>query len=271
LRLTLLAAALAGLLATLAAQARTADPDDVADGAQIGLDTDLAAERSRIEMLLRSPDLDTRKRGCQQIAYSGLTDVALFDPLERQLLADLAASKEKMLWTVPACTRALASSGNPKYRRTVERAFYLKPDDGLAFRGMHQHIKNSLDVMDKFAGWNAIINQSSSHVAGEPLAVTRVFNMLGSGDRHLVREGLKRLKKIAPNYPQAYDRIEGMLLKAVERAPRSREEEDVHAWFCKLLGQSKNPRYIRTLAHVERTSSSEKIRDYAEDSIDRLD
>lgn len=228
------------------------------------------SELADFRRLFAEGDLEQRARVCRNLVFSGITDVALFDRIQAQVLQDYELTRQQgtLVKSIPACIRALASSGNPKYRELILSSVDRKPDRGPSWRYARAHMDRSIGLLDKFPVWNAQINDRRGQVAGEPWGVTRARNMLRADDPFLVKEGLKRARAAAPQHPALYDLIEQLLLADFAQAD-SRERIDLDAWFCKVLGESGNRKYAPTLERVAAQAPAEKLRNHAARVLER--
>jgi hypothetical protein len=250
----------------------SAAEEDNDDSTEVALDVDRNSERARIVAALHSSDLSERGKGCRELEFSGITDHAIFELIEQQMLVDLDETVKGtlMVKTIPSCMKALASSGDQQYRTTMQRALHTRPKHGAGYKWALRSMHRSIDMLNQFAVWNTIINNDTQHQPGQPWAATRALNMLQSHDDQLEREGLKRARKIAALYPPIYDSIEAVLLGDVATPIFDPHREDLLAWYCRTLGESGNAKYTATLTKVAESTESKKLKRYAEKAISAL-
>ncbi|HUP92551.1 MAG TPA: hypothetical protein VM074_09920 [Solimonas sp.] len=216
---------------------------------------DRAAEVAQIKSLLESPDLRERVQAARQLYdFSGIADPAPYELIDRRLREDAAGrDPQELAWDA----KALASSGNPKYRPTLEALGASKQGGRLT-----KHARDALAVLPDFARWNPIINNEATHVAGEEWGLTRARNMLTSGEPQLQRGGLRRLKAYRSTHPELYDLV-AQELKKIDLAKAEAAEDipvlDTAAWFCRALGESGDMKYEALLLEIRRAATTHKI------------
>ena len=84
---------------------------------------DLNAEKAMYIKAFTSGNLDVIKGKARNLEWTGWSDPAIFDPLEKKIIENLGASDKYSLDSVAWMIRALGSSGNPKYLPTLNRVF----------------------------------------------------------------------------------------------------------------------------------------------------
>jgi hypothetical protein len=254
--------ALAALLLAASAAAAAAEGDD------------RSAEIQSILTALRGPDQAERTRACRSLGYSGLTDPVLFDFIEQKVLADFAEVPQdgsprdrELEQEISWCVKALAFSGNARYRPTLER---LSESLGR----IRDHALTALEWLPDFEHWNRAINSPANHKPGQAWAVTRALNMLKSSDVVLQKEGLKAIKELnGPDPAPLYDEVERQLLEEFADccARDDAKREDLLAWYAKALGESGRPKYRPTLVRVANEARTPKMRRHADKALTALD
>lgn len=228
---------------------------------------DRSAEIARALDALGSPVRDERVAACKSLSFSGITDAAVYDRIEKNVWAaykqhrpadgragsaDREAEQEAG-W----CLKALAYAGSEKYRPTLEQ---LAQVPGR----IADHAENTLPRIADFARWNPIINATAGHLPGESWDTTRARNMVSASDPPLEREGLKAIKALKDDPTPLHDIVEAKLLKVyLQPFERDSDEEDIAAWYCRSLAASRNAKYVPTLRKVATDAPSVKVRKYA--------
>ena len=100
--------------------------------------------------------------------------------------------------------------------------------------------------------------------------VAELKKMLESND---LREKTIAAKKIAKTYSQNQELLETVneqLLKEYQKKTRDKYYAEAMAWFCNVLGASRNKKYISTLEKVAKEAPNRKLKKYAIKNLRRL-
>jgi hypothetical protein len=196
----------------------------------------------------------------EQMRWSGITDVRLYDEVEKQLLAgylrtDLDKSSRGMLAHL---TRALAYSGNNKYRSTLE---LVRTD--AAISKVRNHAKKALIQLDDYIVWNDLIADSDVNVEGKHVEEATYMKMLSTDNvmvQRLAARGIFHDKQLDPDLlALAAEKLRGLYWKP----GLDSEAQDTVAWLCKAIGQSGWLEYKELLSRVAAKSPYKKIKKYA--------
>jgi hypothetical protein len=234
-------------------------------------EADHTAEMRRISGLLNSASYEDRIQGCRDLYFSGITDEGFFDVVERRLQAaykKAAASgddeeAQEMAWYA----KALASSGNPKYAKSLE-ALANAPQGKLG--STYRHLEQSAFMLTEFQRWTPIINSEINHRPGQSWEVTSTINLLRTHETELQRAGIKRARLLGPTYPELYDAIETLLLERYRGSLRDGHKADIVAWYCRTLGESGRRKYLDTLTTVASAATAKSVHKHAEKAIEEL-
>lgn len=222
---------------------------------------DRAAEITQYLGLVQSDSVQSRRQAAADLAWVGLSDRRLFEPLADrlrrwQLAGSPAADTEEML----AYVAALGGSGLAEYRAVLQ---------GLA-AGKQAAVADAataaLAELDHSAAWNAIISDDARVSAQVPFPIALYLNMLESGDPGLVLRGAERVQA---------ERLENeFVLRALERVLeqqyRDRDDEDWVAALgasCDALAYAGGPAYRKVLERVSRHAASKALRKRAAEAM----
>ena len=196
----------------------------------------------------------------RRLQWSGITDVRLYDEIEKQLLAgylrtDLDKASRGMLSHL---ARALACSGNNKYRSTLE----IVRTNAVTSQ-VRNHAKKALIQLDDYIVWNELIAVSDINVEGKHVEEAAYMKMLDTDNvmvQRLAARGIFHDKLLDPDV---------LALAAVKltnlywKPGLDNQAQDSIAWLCKAIGQSGWVEYKDLLSRVAERSPYKKIKNYA--------
>lgn len=222
---------------------------------------DRGAEVAKLIAQIDSPEYTDHIAAARHLwDFSGLTDPAIYERIERFLVASEKGRgierhlKNELAWFA----KALASSGDPRYLPTLEAIAKLQGVDS----GVKNHAEKAAEILPRFTRWNAIINSDANAAPGQPEDVTRALNMVKSGEAELLRGGLRIMKRHRKEMPQLYEVIEKELRRidwVRAEAERDLPVLDTTAWLCRGLGQSGDEKYAAMLLEMHRAAKTRKV------------
>lgn len=232
-----------------------------------------ASEQQRVTTQIASASYSQRIDGLRDVCFSGLTSESFFDALAAKFKAQwdkAVASGEKddaqeAAWMV----KALACSGNPKYLPVMQG---VGESSERHMRAANRHVADSIEDLPKYQRWNPVVYSEAGHPAGQSWELTTSLNMLRSQESELSLMGVKRLSRLAAETPAVNEEIEKVLLARYTTAEPADDRyfDDALAWYCRVLGDSGNPKYKATLEKVENDAASPKIRKHAAKALARF-
>ena len=101
--------------------------------------------------------------------------------------------------------------------------------------------------------------------------VAMYMNMLKSNNVAQRTEAAKKISGSGLTDPKLFNTINVMLLERYQSDPNKGIHIDEMAWLCKALASSGMSEYETTLQKVADTTSSQKLRKYAIQSLERID
>lgn len=229
-------------------------------------------ERLRLSRGLASADAEVRSRACHAFEYSGISDPLLMGRVADWVETNFVRTHAEGFIPAeqPECVRALASSGDLRYRPILQRAVDLRPARGAGYRFVRAHLQRSLEVLPLYAAWNAQINLRDTTRPGQPWPVTRALNLLRSPEFLLQREGLARARALAPLHPPLYADLAARLELELARPGGDPERIDFAAHLCRALAESRDPRYAGLLQRAAADAQPAKLRKHARRALDEL-
>lgn len=210
------------------------------------------------------------KKFTQAIKWSGISDEALFDRVEHNLIHDeiVISRKERAKYHeyISWLVQALAYSGNAKYKPTI-----IKFTDRKKFTSkINRHAERSLEVLDDYTKWNYEISTGLKGVSYENLPRTRISNLIMSSSPLLQRVGVRKAIDEFRTDEEMMDLIEKRLLEVYPNTGGDRFTLDAASWMCRALGESGNPKYIETLELVSESSKDAPVRKWANRAINEM-
>jgi len=196
----------------------------------------------------------------QELQWSGLSDVRLFDDIEQRFLSKYNNGKfdKADIETMNYEMRALGYSGNTKYLTTLEE---IKSNRDA--RSLHRHAKKALRDMENFKVWNKLIAESELPVEGKNAEISTYLKMLNTDNTFVQRLAARvmfhdRLRD-EDLLALAANKLEGLY----KLGNLNKEEQDTAAWLCKAIGQSGVSEYLSLLAKVTAETPYPKIKKYS--------
>jgi hypothetical protein len=213
----------------------------------------------RFIAIFQQSDATAQNRAVEDLAWMGLSDLRLFDPIEQRILAEERAARESRAEKdrIARYMRALGFSGRPKYRSTLNR-FTL---DQVYMRYADQAIKD----LPYYQRWNPIISARADWDPNLSDEANRVMNMLRSDDLLLQRIAAKRVWFGIQDEP-ALDLLAARLRDAYPKEWQG-EEADSVAWMAKALGRADKGKYRSLLDEVVAGSPTRGVRNQAASAL----
>ncbi len=202
-----------------------------------------------------------------EISGAGLNNTQLFDEVEKRLIqqhqAQLVDRKDQLLARqVSALTRTLASSGNYKYKASIDQIFRETRSNGVKRRA--KRMKNKFDW---YAKRNSIMQNMSQHIEGQDLMTTRLLNLINKEDNLLRRYGAEELSRQS-HAEAAILQVIAERLENEHIDPQDNLHLDTLAWFCRILGQFAKEEYRPLLQGIaDNKELRKKLRKYAKKAL----
>lgn len=209
---------------------------------------------------LATADEASKSKMLEQLQWSGLRDERLYDVIEDKVLklyqtSDMSKAEFK---TYLQHIRALGYSGNEKYRVTLEQ---VKAE--AAGRKARKIAQRALADLNNYIGWNKKIANSSAAVAGKSAEIAAYMKMLNVDDPAVQLMAAKATYSAQVQDDDLLKLIGDKLIAVYMKKGLDKKEQDVAAWFCKVIGQSGKPEYVTLLTTVKENTPYKKIRKWA--------
>jgi hypothetical protein len=207
--------------------------------------------------------VQAQKDACNELQWKGITEVQLYDSIEKRLNAILpsAVQNKADMETAAWFAKGLGSSGMEKYRPTLERMVSTHQ------KKLVRYAQEGLAKLAQYKKWNPIIADEKNFRSDQSLQVNRFANILKSGDAELKLIGIKRV-----HYEHLYneyllDILRDELMASYALADTSRDRGEMYKWFIKAIAGSRNMKYLSNLREVEAKTPNRKLKGYATKTI----
>jgi hypothetical protein len=193
------------------------------------------------------------------LSWLGISDTALFDPIEEKLLENYLITDKHSVETNAWYAKALSYSGQEKYRDTL-----AKISSSSAPAKLRKHSKRALKSLTKYKTWNPIISEGLNNTSDYTPNQIRMLNLLNSDNSELIRIGGKRAYWEYFSDDVVLDSAANVLENTFNDInPSDKVLIDAYAWICKALARSENSKYKLVLEKVRDNTNNSKLRKYA--------
>lgn len=205
---------------------------------------------------------------CNELQWSGISDMRLFDVIESKLLAILQAPGEGDKRSTDLASwyaKALGTSGQDKYRGTLDKmasgALVSKELHPKLLKKQMKYGKEGLDMLPRYKKWNQIISDQKNFRSDKPLRVNRFANMLRSDQWELQLIATKRMNYEKYNDSYLLDMLNDKVRKGYPAMNNIHDKERIDAfqWMIRSLGGLGAPKYLETLQEIVSKSSNKGI------------
>lgn len=223
----------------------------IADGRDVEID--------RLIALFNDTNIDAHKDACNRLQWSGLTETRLFDVIEKNLQGiDTDVRDNVNLDLAAYYLKALAASGQAKYRDTIQKATESKQSK------IQRYANLALNDLDRYATWNNIISKGTESDPEGLETVTHFTNMINSDDWELRRMASKRIYHDRVRDKGLIEALNQKLLSLVDYEALDRLEVDSLNWMMKALAATGDNQYRDTLELIASDGKNAKNRRYAD-------
>jgi hypothetical protein len=210
-----------------------------------------------VKIFTKGSDFE-KESAAESLAWAGISSPQLFDLIEQDLLLALPTATDKTRINYAGwLTKALAFSGNEKYRPTLEKVLNEAPNRKLKGYG-----KWALQSLPDYTKFNTVIAPKAWPSFAHPNLHQRLKNMLQSDNSDLLRLAAKRMYN---THNDAADllAIANTKVQSNYQLPLDNDRADAIAWLCKVLAASRAPEYKSTLEQVMNSANNKRLRKYA--------
>ncbi|WP_211316874.1 hypothetical protein [Arenicella xantha] len=234
--------------------------------ATIASQADMDAELSNYRAVFEADDFADHRKAMDRLIWAGYSDAALFDLIEVRVNSLInekgKANVQKASWYA----KALALSGNEKYRATLQNAV-----SNAKSKKVRKHAALALQRLATYQKWNSIISAGLEFAPSGQLEETRVTNMLNATDYSLLKIGVKRVyyghKTDQKLVTLAQQRL---AMEWGEADEQNGEQIDAIAWLIKTMAEVGNHDAKPLLEQIAQQADVAKLRKYADKYADYL-
>ena len=203
----------------------------------------------------QAPQWAEQVSAARDLGYLGLSDPALFDVIEGNLLDTYMLEDREAVDYISWMAKSLGFSGQSRYTATLERVADEAPNSKV-----RKHANLALEALPNYAKWNPIIVSRSDWRSDKSDAVNRYANMIRSGDLELQRMGAKRV-----SFEKLFDPwLLSLLVEQVRAQAGEENNEDLFidsvSWMTKMLAASGMNEYRPTVEWVAAEGGNKKLR-----------
>jgi len=197
-------------------------------------------------------------QACKELEYAGLSDARIFDLVESKLLQVYQSAKDgDSVAYATWLTRALAYSGQGKYRNTLQAV-----TQHAGHRKLSKQASVSLKTLDDYTVWTPIIGNTATYNRDKSPEINRLGNMLRGQVAALQKLAATRIldsEQFDPYLLQTLQqKISGMLGSKADDAT-----EEALVWMLRALASSRSADYQPTLQEAASHAASSSVRKYA--------
>lgn len=210
--------------------------------------------------LLNSSDYKGQEQMLNRLQWSGLSDPALFDVIEKRLLEHYkvqgldSSIRKVMAYHV----RALGYSGNDKYRATIAEVRQNAVDSTVK-----KHAKKALTDLSRWSQWHSLMTLEPIPTAGQSIEVATYLQMLDTENVYVQRLAARAIFHERITDSQLLNKAVEIIRSQYMDGGIDGQAEDTIAWLCKAVGLNAPSQYRAFLSEVSEQSPSRKIAKYA--------
>lgn len=215
---------------------------------------------------LHSGSSAQRLQSAKIITESGIEDPALYEDIAVLLRAGYPTAAEseqvdEMSWLC----KALAASGNPKYKTLLQEISDKAPSMKL-----RHYASQSDELIGEYAERMQIMNTTETWDEDLSVQENRLVNMLNSDKLRLKMDAAKTIVRSMGIHEKVYEALATELINMVAAGTSGFVEIDTMSWMCKALAVSGNPKYAQTLKQVHDDTRDYKLKSYAYKALKQL-
>ena len=226
------------------------------------LDTMLAmieqkeTQAKRLEELRREKEAEEKKRK-KEIAQ-------LKKEREAKIIAGLKPEIEKY-------KKIIASKYGQSMKTAAWKSLIAKCPPGWA-DGVKEGDCDMLLFRTKSGGKKSLTNESGRFGSDRIMSphIAELIKMLRSDDSKKIRIAARKIVKTYSKNSELLEIVNEELLNGYQKKNGDKYYIDAMSWLCKVIGASKNKKYISTLEKVAREARNRKLKKYAIKSLRRL-
>jgi hypothetical protein len=227
---------------------------------------DIDAELNSYIAAFKSNNDGAERPVLEKLVWAGYSSEALYDVIADKLqsvkAADDGDSKRYAKWY----TRALAMSGNDKYRPVLEDVASTSEN-----KKIREYAQRSINTLATYERWNPVISAGLEAAPDGRLEETRVMNMMNAKDSELFRIGAKRLYNGHSGDQVLVDEGKRILAREWRLIDINDDPHfDAVAWLMKGVALSGDTSVIPLLEEIQREAKIKKVQKYAKKALKSL-
>lgn len=204
--------------------------------------------------------LSVRIKAIDELAWKGISDPRVFDPIEQRVLAESANGFAGIDPNdIEHDIRALSFSGQAKYMGTLSK---VAADSRYA-----RTVRTGMTDLPHYQAWNPVISNRATWDPNLSDDDNRLINMLHSNDFVLKRLAGKRM--YFENKDPAVLEAAAAAIKASFHDKHSGDDADGLAWMIKGLGSAKQMQYRPLFVQIAAEAPDHEAVSHAQRVLDK--
>lgn len=207
--------------------------------------------------IFKGDNVVQQQEAAQTLEWAGLSSPQVFDLVEAKALQALPNATDKFnINYVSYLVKALAYSGNEKYRPTIEKIMKEAPH-----KKVKKYAQEYLPQLTAYSHLNPLIVPKPWPENPYPSLNQRLVNMLVSDDTELMRIAAKRINWTNNYSPELLAQLNTSLLQNYQK-PLKGERLDAVAWLAHALAGSRSAEYKATIEKVASSATEPALQKY---------
>ncbi len=193
-----------------------------------------------------------------ELEWSGISDVRLYDVIERRLLENYKKTGAGELDDSAWMAKALSYSGQPKYLPTLEKIY-----GEVYSQNFRKYLLKSIERLPNWTKWNPDLYKGLDAVPADRLKIARVINMLNSDYPKLRTVGGRHVWWHYTDNEELLDLTKERLIATYNTSGQDAFDIDAVAWLCKGLAKSGDSKYKPLIEKIAKDARNKRVRGYA--------
>lgn len=197
--------------------------------------------------------------------YSGITDIRLFDEINSRVLNSYKKEKpsrdelEELGWAL----KALAASGNIKYRNTLKKVAADAPKGRTK-----KHARDALESLPNYARWNPVITSEKFEQVGRKPSVALWMRFIDSDHNDLALTGVNKASEFKVYEPALTELVEAELRDRLRVKTKDKVDLELQGRMIRYLAEHPEfGKYTSLFSIIAEESPNKKVRKWALKSL----
>jgi len=216
--------------------------------------------------MINNPDFETRMEGYEEMQKQWLNQPELFDVINHKVLENYTNNlNSQQKEEIEEQILTIANAGLIEYMDTLTIVSKSANDKSL-----QKYANDKIELMEERFLKTYLIHQPLPKGISANWRQHQLYNMLNSEDLYLQRIAVKTIYRDFPKDDFLLDTLSEQLKESLTPGYSAVLRADYHAWICRVLGMSENPKYKNQLEYTAEYAYTRKARNFAEEFADEL-